>query len=154
MAEAYLCEGLQNPDRALCRRAGPGAARRHAGACHPRGDGARPGLPGHAIDDVLMGCANQAGEDNRNVARMAVLLAGLPETCRRRRSTGCAARASTRIGTAARAIRAGEAEVILAGGVESMTRAPLVMPKAGDGVLAPRPRSTTRPSAGASSTRC
>jgi 3-oxoadipyl-CoA thiolase len=84
--------------------------------------------PAH-IDDVIMGCANQAGEDNRNVARMALLLAGLPlqvpgMTVNRLCGSGMEA-----IGTAARAIKAGEAELILAGGVESMTRAPFVMGK-------------------------
>jgi 3-oxoadipyl-CoA thiolase len=83
-----------------------------------------------AIDEVLLGCANQAGEDNRNVARMAVLLAGLPEhipgaTINRLCGSGLDA-----VGSAARAISTGEASLILAGGVESMTRAPFVMPKA------------------------
>jgi 3-oxoadipyl-CoA thiolase len=89
-----------------------------------------PKLDPSAIDEVLLGCANQAGEDNRNVARMAVLLAGLPEqipgaTINRLCGSGLDA-----VGTAARAIRTGEASLILAGGVESMTRAPFVMPKA------------------------
>jgi len=83
-----------------------------------------------AIDDVLYGCANQAGEDNRNVARMAALLAGLPTrvpgaTINRLCGSGLDA-----VGTAARAIRAGEAQLMVAGGVESMSRAPFVMPKA------------------------
>ncbi|WP_173932806.1 3-oxoadipyl-CoA thiolase [Chelativorans sp. Marseille-P2723] len=83
-----------------------------------------------AIDDVLYGCANQAGEDNRNVARMAVLLAGLPvdvpgATINRLCGSGMDA-----VATAARAIKAGEAELIIAGGVESMSRAPFVLPKA------------------------
>jgi 3-oxoadipyl-CoA thiolase len=83
-----------------------------------------------AVDDVYMGCANQAGEDNRNVARMAALLAGLPagtpgSTVNRLCGSGLDA-----VGTAARAIRAGEAELMLAGGVESMTRAPFVTGKA------------------------
>ena len=85
-----------------------------------------------AVDDVYLGCANQAGEDNRNVARMALLLAGLPDvipggTINRLCGSGLDA-----VGTAARAIRAGEAELMLAGGVESMTRAPFVMGKAGE----------------------
>ncbi len=89
-----------------------------------------PSLPPDAIDDVVMGCANQAGEDNRNVARMAGLLAGLPvsvpgTTLNRLCGSGLDA-----VGQAARSIRAGEAEVIIAGGVESMSRAPFVMPKA------------------------
>jgi acetyl-CoA C-acetyltransferase len=83
-----------------------------------------------AVADVLYGCANQAGEDNRNVARMAALLAGLPigvpgATINRLCGSGMDA-----VGTAARAIRAGEAELMIAGGVESMSRAPFVMPKA------------------------
>jgi len=83
-----------------------------------------------AVSDVLYGCANQAGEDNRNVARMASLLAGLPlgvpgATINRLCGSGMDA-----VGTAARAIRAGEAELMIAGGVESMSRAPFVMPKA------------------------
>ena len=89
-----------------------------------------PGLDPTAIDDVIMGCANQAGEDNRNVARMAALLAGLPEsvagvTINRLCGSGLDA-----VAMAAQAIKASEADVILAGGVESMTRAPMVMPKA------------------------
>ena len=83
-----------------------------------------------AVTDVLYGCANQAGEDNRNVARMAALLAGLPmdvpgATLNRLCGSGMDA-----VGTAARAIRSGEAELMIAGGVESMSRAPFVMPKA------------------------
>ena len=83
-----------------------------------------------ALDDCYMGCANQAGEDNRNVARMATLLAGLPtsvpgSTLNRLCGSGLDA-----VGTAARAIRTGEAELMLAGGVESMTRAPFVQAKA------------------------
>ena len=83
-----------------------------------------------AVTDVLYGCANQAGEDNRNVARMAALLAGLPigvpgATINRLCGSGMDA-----VGSAARAIRAGEAELMIAGGVESMSRAPFVMPKA------------------------
>ncbi|WP_372648080.1 3-oxoadipyl-CoA thiolase [Draconibacterium sp.] len=83
-----------------------------------------------AFDDVIMGCANQAGEDNRNIARMALLLAGMPEsvpgvTVNRLCSSGIEA-----IGMAARAIKAGEAELMIAGGAENMSRSPLVMPKA------------------------
>ena len=89
-----------------------------------------PGLDWAALDDVIYGCANQAGEDNRNVARMAVLLAGLPicvpgVTINRLCGSGLDA-----VGTAARAIRAGECQMMIAGGVESMSRAPFVMPKA------------------------
>src|SRR5262249_54113855 len=85
-----------------------------------------------ALDEVYLGCANQAGEDNRNVARMALLLAGLPDhvpgvTLNRLCASGLDA-----VGAAGRAIRAGEIEFALAGGVESMTRAPFVMGKASE----------------------
>lgn len=91
-----------------------------------------PNIDWLEVDDVLLGCANQAGEDNRNIARMALLLAGLSEqipggTVNRLCGSGMDA-----IGTAARAIRAGEADLIIAGGVESMTRAPFVMGKANE----------------------
>ncbi|MCA9542337.1 MAG: 3-oxoadipyl-CoA thiolase, partial [Myxococcales bacterium] len=91
---------------------------------------ARAGLEGDAIDEVYLGCANQAGEDNRNVARMALLLAGLPQavpgiTVNRLCASGLSA-----VNIAARAIQVGDTEVALAGGVESMSRAPWVMPKA------------------------
>ena len=82
------------------------------------------------LDDVLMGCANQAGEDNRNVARMAVLLAGLPETVPGATVNRLCASGLESIGTAARTIKTGEAELMIAGGVESMSRAPFVMAKA------------------------
>jgi acetyl-CoA C-acetyltransferase len=92
---------------------------------------ARNRVPGDEIDDVIFGCANQAGEDNRNVARMGLLLAGLPQsisgvTVNRLCGSGLEA-----VLTCARAIRAGEGELFIAGGVESMTRAPFVMPKSG-----------------------
>jgi acetyl-CoA acyltransferase len=85
-----------------------------------------------SVDDAIYGCANQAGEDNRNVARMAVLLAGLPKeipgsTVNRLCGSGMDA-----VGIAARAIKSGEAELMIAGGVESMSRAPFVMPKASE----------------------
>jgi 3-oxoadipyl-CoA thiolase len=91
-----------------------------------------PGIDWAAVEDVILGCANQAGEDNRNVARMAVLLAGLPvgvpgSTVNRLCGSGLDA-----IGTAARAIRAGDTSLMVAGGVESMTRAPFVLPKAAE----------------------
>ena len=83
-----------------------------------------------AVDEVILGSANQAGEDNRNVARMAALLAGLPETVPGTTMNRLCASGLDAVGTAARAIAAGEAEFVVAGGVESMTRAPLVMAKA------------------------
>ena len=89
-----------------------------------------PDVDWGALDDVVLGCANQAGEDNRNVARMAALLAGLPvqvpgATVNRLCGSGLDA-----LGSAARAVRAGDADLVVAGGVESMSRAPFVMPKA------------------------
>src|SRR5437764_3205029 len=90
------------------------------------------GIDPASIDDVIFGCANQAGEDNRNVARMALLLAGLPvdvpgQTVNRLCGSGLQAVAS-----AAQAIKASEGEIFIAGGVESMTRAPSVMLKSGE----------------------
>jgi 3-oxoadipyl-CoA thiolase len=83
-----------------------------------------------ALDDVYFGCANQAGEDNRNVARMALLLAGLPDTVPGLTVNRLCASGLNAVGAAAQAIRAGEIDLAIAGGVESMTRAPLVMGKA------------------------
>ncbi|MBL9044257.1 MAG: acetyl-CoA C-acyltransferase [Myxococcales bacterium] len=93
----------------------------------------RTAIPAESIDDVICGCANQAGEDNRNVARMALLLAGLPQsvpgvTVNRLCGSGLEA-----VLQAARCINAGQADLMIAGGVESMTRAPLVMPKPDSG---------------------
>ncbi|MCD6658729.1 MAG: 3-oxoadipyl-CoA thiolase [Lentimicrobium sp.] len=129
MNEVFICDAIRTP---VGRYGGSLAAVRADDlaaiplkAILERNSGIDPAQ----IDDVIMGCANQAGEDNRNVARMALLLAGLPlqvpgMTVNRLCGSGMEA-----IGTAARAIKAGEAELILAGGVESMTRAPFVMGK-------------------------
>ena len=128
--EAYICDAIRTP---IGRYAGAlRDVRTDDLAAHPirvlmeR----NKQVDWEALDDCLLGCANQAGEDNRNVARMAVLLSGLPAsvpggTINRLCGSGLDA-----VGTAARAIRAGEAEFMLAGGVESMTRAPFVMGKA------------------------
>ena len=89
-----------------------------------------PSLDPAAIDEVIFGCANQAGEDNRNVARMSLLLAGYSETVPGTTMNRLCGSGMDAVITAARAIKAGEAEVIVAGGVESMSRAPFVMPKA------------------------
>lgn len=89
-----------------------------------------PGLDPAAIDEVFMGCANQAGEDNRNVARMAALLAGLPDSVPGVTLNRLCASGMDAVGTAFRAIAAGELELAIAGGVESMSRAPYVMGKA------------------------
>lgn len=94
-------------------------------ARHPQVDWA-------ALDEVYLGCANQAGEDNRNVARMALLLAGLPDTVPGITVNRLCASGLNAVGEAARAIKAGESEFALAGGVESMTRAPFVTAKAGE----------------------
>ena len=91
---------------------------------------ANPELDPAQIDEVILGCANQAGDDNRNVARMAVLLAGLPDSGPGTTMTRLCGSGMDAVITAARAIRAGEAQMIIAGGVESMSRAPFVMPKA------------------------
>ncbi|WP_270502426.1 3-oxoadipyl-CoA thiolase [Kluyvera ascorbata] len=89
-----------------------------------------PGLNPALIDDVIFGCANQAGEDNRNVARMALLLAGLPETVPGTTINRLCGSSLDAIGVAARAIKSGETQLMIAGGVESMSRAPFVMGKA------------------------
>jgi len=91
----------------------------------------RAGVPGEAIDEIVLGAANQAGEDNRNVARMAALLSGLPDTVPGYTVNRLCASGLTAIISASRAIRSGEADVVVAGGVESMTRAPWVMAKPG-----------------------
>jgi len=130
MTEAYLCESLRTP---IGRYGGAlSSVRPDDMLAHViRAVMARaPNLPPEAIDDAIMGNANGAGEDNRNVARMAVLLAGLPDSVPAVSVNRLCGSGLNAIGMAANAIRAGEAEVILAGGVESMSRAPFVMPKA------------------------
>ena len=89
-----------------------------------------PKVDWSALDEVVLGCANQAGEDNRNVARMALLLAGIPDSVPGVTVNRLCASGLNAIGDAARAIRCGETDFAIAGGVESMTRAPLVMAKA------------------------
>ncbi|WP_046494939.1 thiolase family protein [Streptomyces odonnellii] len=91
----------------------------------------RSGIPGEAVDEVILGAANQAGEDNRDVARMAVLLAGLPHTVPGYTVNRLCASGLTAVASAAQSIRSGEAELVVAGGAESMTRAPWVMAKPG-----------------------
>lgn len=89
-----------------------------------------PGVDWEAVDDLIMGCANQAGEDNRNVGRMAVLLSGLPQTLPAATINRLCGSGMNAVIDAARAIKAGEAEIVISAGVESMSRAPFVMPKA------------------------
>ncbi|MEZ0168831.1 3-oxoadipyl-CoA thiolase [Microvirga sp. TS319] len=130
MAEAYICAGVRTP---VGRFGGALASVRSddmAGLVLRELMARAPQLPAEAIDDVIMGCANQAGEDNRNVARMAVLLSGLPDTVPGTTINRLCGSGLDAVGQAARAIRAGEGEVFIAGGVESMTRAPFVMGKA------------------------
>jgi len=130
MPEAFLIDGVRTPIGSLGGALAPVRADDLAAHVLRALVARHPSLDPAAIGDVVMGCANQAGEDNRNVARMALLLAGLPtsvpgETVNRLCASGMAAAVHT-----ARAIGAGDGDVYLAGGVESMTRAPLVLSKA------------------------
>ncbi|MEZ5841009.1 MAG: 3-oxoadipyl-CoA thiolase [Hyphomicrobiales bacterium] len=128
--EAFICDAVRTP---IGRYGGALAGVRadDLAAVPLRALMARnPGIDWAMVDDVVLGCANQAGEDNRNVGRMAALLAGLPHavpgtTVNRLCGSGLDA-----VGIAARAVKAGEADLVIAGGVESMSRAPFVMPKA------------------------
>ncbi|MBB5420040.1 3-oxoadipyl-CoA thiolase [Paraburkholderia atlantica] len=130
MTEAFLCDAIRTP---IGRYAGSLSSVRadDLGAVPLKALMERnKNVDWSAIDDVIYGCANQAGEDNRNVARMSLLLAGLPKdvpgsTVNRLCGSGMDA-----VGIAARAIKSGEAALMIAGGVESMSRAPFVMPKA------------------------
>ena len=90
----------------------------------------KPGVDWSKVDDLIYGCANQAGEDNRNVGRMAVLLSGLPVSIPATTVNRLCGSGMDAVGMAARAIRAGDCDFVIAGGVESMSRAPFVMPKA------------------------
>ena len=130
MTQAFICDAIRTP---FGRYGGALSSVRtdDLGAIPLKALMARnPNVDWQAVTDVIYGCANQAGEDNRNVARMAALLAGLPmevpgATLNRLCGSGLDA-----LGTAARAIKSGEATLMIAGGVESMSRAPFVMPKA------------------------
>ena len=130
MAEAFVCDAVRTP----IGRYGGGLSPVRADDLAAKPIAAlmerNPGVDWGRLDEVVLGCANQAGEDNRNVARMAALLAGLPievpgVTVNRLCGSGLEA-----VGAAARAVRLGEADTAIAGGVESMSRAPFVMPKA------------------------
>ena len=130
MTEAFICDYIRTP---IGRFGGAlSAVRTDDLAAHPiKALMARhSALDWQALDDVILGCANQAGEDNRNVARMALLLAGLPDSVTGTTINRLCGSGMDAILTAARAIKAGEAELMIAGGVESMSRAPFVMPKA------------------------
>lgn len=130
MPEAYLVEGVRTP---VGRYGGALAAVRPDDlAAHViRALVERTGIDPSALDEVVFGAANQAGEDNRNVARMAVLLAGLPDTLPGYTVNRLCASGMTAVSNASQAIRAGDADLIIAGGVESMTRAPWVQEKPG-----------------------
>ncbi|WP_454289337.1 3-oxoadipyl-CoA thiolase [Rhizobium arsenicireducens] len=130
MQQAFICDAVRTPvgryGGALASVRADDLAALPLAALMQR----NPGVDWSKVDDLIFGCANQAGEDNRNVARMAVLLSGMPinvpaTTVNRLCGSGMDA-----VGMAARAIRGGDCDLVIAGGVESMTRAPFVMPKA------------------------
>lgn len=130
MAEAFICDAIRTP---IGRYGGALASVRadDLAAIPLRALKDRtPGVDWDALDDILLGCANQAGEDNRNVARMAALLAGFGTTAPGSTINRLCGSGMDAVAYAARAIKAGEADLIVAGGVESMSRAPFVMPKA------------------------
>jgi acetyl-CoA acyltransferase len=130
MTEAFICAYIRTP---IGRFGGSLASVRadDLGAVPLKALMAQyPTVDFEAIDDVIYGCANQAGEDNRNVARMSLLLAGLPVSVTGTTINRLCGSGMDAVITAARAIKAGEAELMIAGGVESMSRAPFVMPKA------------------------
>ncbi|MBP8231483.1 3-oxoadipyl-CoA thiolase [Rhizorhabdus sp.] len=128
MTETYICDALRTP---IGRHGGALSMVRtdDLAAIPIRALVERSGIDPAAVDDVFLGCANQAGEDNRNVARMAGLLAGLPVGVGGVTLNRLCASGADAVGTAARAIRLGEIDVAIAGGVESMTRAPFVLAK-------------------------
>ncbi|MGL4683160.1 MAG: 3-oxoadipyl-CoA thiolase [Hafnia alvei] len=130
MNHAFICDGVRTP---IGRYAGALASLRadDLAAIPLQALIARyPALDWERVDDVILGCANQAGEDNRNVARMATLLAGLPQTVSGTTINRLCGSGLDALAFAARSIKAGDAQLMLAGGAESMTRAPLVMGKA------------------------
>ena len=131
MTDAFICDAIRTPIGRL--NGSLSSVRTDDLAAIPiRALMARnPHVDWQAVDDTILGCANQAGEDNRNVARMAVLLAGLPEQASASTINRLCGSGLDAVGSAARAIRSGDAELMIAGGVESMTRAPYVIGKAG-----------------------
>ncbi len=130
VTEAYICDAVRTPigrySGALSSVRADDLAAIPIQALMSRS----PSVDWQAVDDVIFGCANQAGEDNRNVARMAALLAGLPESVGGSTVNRLCGSGLDAVGVAVRAIRAGDAQLMIAGGVESMSRAPFVMPKA------------------------
>lgn len=129
MTDVYICDYIRTP---IGRFGGTLSSVRadDLGAIPIKALMAKHDIDWSAVDEVIYGCANQAGEDNRNVARMSALLAGLPESVPGTTMNRLCGSGMDALITAARAIKAGEAEIMIAGGVESMTRAPFVMPKA------------------------
>lgn len=130
MTEAYICDYIRTP---IGRFGGSLSSVRadDLGAVPLKALMERhSGIDWEAVEDVIFGCANQAGEDNRNVARMSALLAGLPVSVTGTTINRLCGSGMDAVITAARAIKSGEAELLIAGGVESMSRAPFVMPKA------------------------
>src|ERR1700746_3908785 len=130
MSEALLCDAIRTP---IGRYAGSLSSVRadDLGAVPLKALMERnKDVDWSAIDDVIYGCANQAGEDNRNVARMALLLAGMPKEVPGATVNRLCGSSLEAVSVAARAIKSGEAELVIAGGVESMSRAPFVMAKA------------------------
>ena len=130
MTQAFICAALRTP---IGRYGGAlSSVRPDDLAAIPLRElmSRHPAADWSAVDDVVFGCANQAGEDNRNVARMALLLAGLPKEISGSTINRLCGSGMDAVGIAARAIKSGEAEFMIAGGVESMSRAPFVMPKA------------------------
>ncbi|TNE57135.1 MAG: 3-oxoadipyl-CoA thiolase [Alphaproteobacteria bacterium] len=129
MADAYICDATRTP---IGRYGGALSSVRadDLGAEPLKALMGRQDVDWRAIDDVIFGCANQAGEDNRNVARMSLLLAGLPSTVPGSTINRLCGSGLDAVGSAARAIKSGDADLMIAGGVESMSRAPFVMGKA------------------------
>ncbi|MEN3972724.1 3-oxoadipyl-CoA thiolase [Sphingomicrobium sp. XHP0235] len=130
MRDAYICDAIRTPIGRFGGTLSPVRADDLAAIPLAALRERNPGVDWDALDDVIMGCANQAGEDNRNVARMAALLAGLGESAPGTTVNRLCGSGLDCIAMAARAIKAGEADLVIAAGVESMTRAPFVMPKA------------------------
>lgn len=130
MPEAFICDAVRTPfgrfGGSLSKVRTDDLAAAPLKALVARNEG----IDWEAVDDVIYGCVNQAGEDNRNVARMALLLSGLPTSVSGATVNRLCGSGLEALTTAARAIRTGEAEMVIAGGVESMSRAPFVMPKA------------------------
>ena len=129
MPDAYICDAIRTPfgryGGALSSIRTDDLAAVPIKALRDR----NPSVDWNAVDDVILGCANQAGEDNRNVARMALLLAGLPQSVPGTTVNRLCGSSMDAIAIAARAIKTGENSVVIAGGVESMSRAPFVLPK-------------------------